>query len=137
MVRRVADPGRLRAGKAVYCAAGMDLEPEEAAAVKRRVEEAGVAFMAEFPRRHAPATLRLKELIATRLGPPRLLFCHQRSAADLPAAQPAAAGRGRSADPRLVELVDWCRYVVDRPPTARDRHDAPQQRAGRAKKTTR
>ena len=31
----------------------------------------GVAFMAEFPRRLFPATLRLKELIATRLGKPR------------------------------------------------------------------
>ena len=47
--------------------------------------------MAEFPRRHAPATLRLKELIATRLGQPRLLFCHQRSVADTPGR--SAAGR--------------------------------------------
>ena len=46
----------------------MDLRLEEAELVKQRVEEAGIAFMAEFPRRHAPATLRLKELIATRLG---------------------------------------------------------------------
>ena len=57
-------------GKAVYCAAGMDLELAEAELVKQRVEEAGIAFMVEFPRRHAPATLRLKELIATRLGAP-------------------------------------------------------------------
>ena len=55
-------------GKAVYCAAGLDLEFEEAQQVKQRIEESGIAFMAEFPRRHAPATIRLKELIATRLG---------------------------------------------------------------------
>ena len=67
------------AGKAVYCAAGMDLELAEAEAVKQRVEEAGIAFMAEFPRRHAPATLRLKELIATRLG--ALACCFAISAA--------------------------------------------------------
>ena len=72
-------------GKAVYCAAGLDLEPEEAQQIKRRVEEAGIAFVAEFPRRQAPATIRLKELIASRLGAPRLLFCHQRSVADQPA----------------------------------------------------
>ena len=55
MVWGLADPGRLRLGKAVYCAAGMDLDLDEAALVNR-VEEAGVAFVAEFPRRHAPAT---------------------------------------------------------------------------------
>ena len=98
-------------GKAVYCSAGLDLEPEEAQAIKRHVEETGIVFMAEFPRRQSPATLRLKELIATRLGQPRLLFCHQR----------------RTAANRVNHLVngrasqsatgDWCRYVVDREPT--------------------
>ena len=65
-------------GKAVYCAAALDIDPQRANEIKRRVEDSGVAFMAEFPRRHAPATLRLKELIATTLGEPRLMFCHER-----------------------------------------------------------
>ena len=56
------------AGKAVYCAVTPQLEPTEALRLKRRVEESGIAFMAEFPRRQAPATLRLKELIATQIG---------------------------------------------------------------------
>ena len=60
------------AGKAVYCAAALDFDTEQARQIKQRVEASGVAFMAEFPRRQAPATLRLKELIATRLGSPRL-----------------------------------------------------------------
>jgi predicted dehydrogenase len=102
-------------GKAVYCAAGMELELEEADLVKQRVEEAGIAFMAEFPRRHAPATLRLKELIATRLGAPRLLFCHQRSVADTPRSTPQHRGPRPPTARHLVELVDWCRYVVDQP----------------------
>jgi predicted dehydrogenase len=102
------------AGKAVYCAAGMDLALAEAEAVKQRVEEAGIAFMAEFPRRHAPATLRLKELIATRLGAPCLLFCHQRSVADMPRSAPQHHGQRPPPTRHLVELVDWCRYVVDR-----------------------
>ena len=105
------------AGKAVYCAAGLDLQPAEARALKQRVEQAGIAFVAEFPRRHTPATLRLKELIATRLGTPQLLFCHQR----LPAAErdrhPAATSSRRSVWRDLVELVDWCSYVVDKHPT--------------------
>ena len=105
------------AGKAVYCASGIDLNVAEAAQIKERVEEAGIAFMAEFPRRFAPATLRLKELIATRLGNPRLLFCHQRSVADLPGNQTACRWPRPSGSRYLVELVDWCRYVVDREAT--------------------
>jgi len=105
-----------RSGKAVYCAAGLDLDPEQAAAVKRTVEEAGIAFMAEFPRRQAPATVRLKELIATRLGEPRMLFCHRRAAVDNGSRR--AAGKSPICPGRydLLELVDWCRYVVGREP---------------------
>ncbi len=105
------------AGKAVYCAGGMDLSVEDAVRIKNRVEEAGIAFMAEFPRRYAPATLRLKELIATRLGSPRLLFCHQRSVADMPGNQSTCRWPRPSGSRFLVELVDWCRYVVDREAT--------------------
>ena len=105
------------AGKAVYCAAGMDLTLEEADLVRRQVEEAGIAFIAELPRRYAPATLRLKELIATRLGQPRLLFCHLRSAADTPGTHAAGRWPRPSGTRFLVELVDWCRYVVDREAT--------------------
>jgi predicted dehydrogenase len=104
-------------GKAVYCAAGLDLEFEQSQLVKTRVGESGIAFMVEFPRRHSPATIRLKELIATRLGTPRLVFCHQRAAAlssnpCLPARSPE-----QFAALNLMELVDWCCYVVDRQPS--------------------
>jgi len=107
-------------GKAVYCAAALDIDPDQAREVKERVETSGVAFMAEFPRRTMPATLRLKELIATRLGPPRLLYCHARKRFD-PAARrhPAATTfRYPSGMRELMELVDWCRYVVGNEPTS-------------------
>jgi predicted dehydrogenase len=104
-------------GKAVYCAAGLDLDPEEAKLVKRRVEQAGIAFMAEFPRRHAPATLRLKELIATELGTPRLVFCHQRAPAKARTNHRAAWPPQPAAIRDLIELVDWCCYVVGWAPT--------------------
>jgi len=95
------------AGKAIYCSAALDLDTNEAADVRRRVHEAGIAFMAEFPCRLAPATLRLKELMATRLGRPRLLFCNRRHTAQ------SASSRPYSADMRqLIEMVDWCRDVV-------------------------
>lgn len=93
------------ARKAIYCAVGLDLNADEAQSIKRRVEESGIAFMAEFSRRQAPATLRLKELIATRLGSPRLLFSHQRSSGDQPGFR------------HLLGQVDWCRYVADGEPT--------------------
>ena len=106
------------AGKAVYCAAAIDLKPEDTQLVKQRVEQAGIAFMAEFARRQAPATIRLKELIATRLGAPRLLFCHRRSGAEPCERRPAARSQRDAALGDLVELVDWCCYVVDRNPTS-------------------
>ena len=100
-------------GKAVYSAASLPLDPAGAEALRCRVEESGIAFMAELPRRHAAATLRLKELIATRLGPPRLLFCHRRTP------HSAATSGDPSAENRdLMELVDWCRYVAGSEPTS-------------------
>ncbi len=103
-------------GKAVYTAVSLPVEAAEAALLRQRVEDAGIAFMAELPRRSAPATVRLKELIATKLGPPRLLFCHRR----LPhATGPAAAPRTPAdIDRDLMELVDWCRYVAGSEPTS-------------------
>jgi predicted dehydrogenase len=106
------------AGKAIYCAAGLDLSADEAQQIKRRVEEAGIAFVAEFPRRQAPATIRLKELIASRLGAPRLLFCHQRSVVDAPANHLPGRNPLHPTFRYLIEQVDWCRYVVDLPPAA-------------------
>ncbi|MDC0935588.1 Gfo/Idh/MocA family oxidoreductase [Pirellulales bacterium] len=99
------------AGKAVYCSAALDLSVEQASELRQRLREAGVAFMAEFPCRLSPATLRLKELIATKLGPPRMLFCNRARAE-------AAEGRSSWGLRDVVELVDWCRYVIDREPTS-------------------
>ena len=100
------------AAKAVYCSFGLSLDPSEAQTLKRRVDESGIAFMAEFPRRQAPATHRLKELIATRLGPPQLLFCHRRLGDDGDGRNPAGCSRRNTLVQEIVELVDWCCYVV-------------------------
>ena len=102
-------------GKAVYSAVSLPVDAAEAAALRGRVEQSGIAFMAEFPRRHAAATVRLKELIATRLGRPRMLFCHRRVPHAKTAPQPRDAG---SINRDLMELVDWCRYVAGCEPTS-------------------
>ena len=104
-------------GKAVYSAISFPLEGEEAAMLRDRIDAAGIAFMAELPRRHVPATVRLKELIATRLGRPRMLFCHRRVAAGRTAA--GSPPRDRAGECRdLMELVDWCCYVADDRPSS-------------------
>jgi predicted dehydrogenase len=104
-------------GKAVYSAISFPVDPAEARLLRSRVDESGIAFMAELPRRYAPATLRLKELIATRLGQPRMLFCHRRvPLSQTPASPPP---RDRASEARdLMELVDWCRYVAGTEPTS-------------------
>ena len=102
-------------GKAVYSAISFPFDAVEADLLHRRIEESGIAFMAELPRRHAAATVRLKELIATRLGRPRMLFCHRR----VPFSGAAAAPRDRASEARdLMELADWCRYVTGVEPTS-------------------
>ncbi|MFK7767816.1 MAG: Gfo/Idh/MocA family protein [Mariniblastus sp.] len=104
------------AGKAVYSSAALDVSPGQALEIRQRIEKSGVAFMAELPRRHAPATIRLKELMATRLGPPRLLFCHER----MPLERQSDARRRGEYCPlawrNLMELADWCRYLVNSDP---------------------
>lgn len=64
--------------------------------------------MAELPRRQSPATLRLKELIATDLGAPSLIFCHQRRRTGKLSVSPQV-----EAETTLSEQVDWCCYVMD------------------------
>lgn len=108
------------AGKAVYWAADFDFDSTLAAQLTQRVDEAGIAFMAEFPRRFAPATLRLKELIATHLGRPQILFCHRRVPGDekLVKKMGTESSLRRQTEAELVGLIDWCRYVVGSEPTS-------------------
>ncbi len=101
------------AGKAVYWAGDLSVDVSQDQPVRQAIDRSGVSFMVEFPRRFAPATLRLKELIATRLGKPRMIFCHRR----MP--EQEATGKLNGLDPvkqEMLELVDWCRYVVGNPP---------------------
>ncbi len=94
-------------GKAIFCANTLEMTLEQATQLRKRILDSGVAFMAEFAPRYAPATTRLKELIVTQLGQPRLLFCHVRD----------SSGR-RSPLAALMELVDLCRFVVGREPSS-------------------
>jgi predicted dehydrogenase len=105
------------AGKAVFCGADVNLDAATMDELRVRVASTGVAFVSELPRRYAPATIRLKELIATRLGQPRILFCHRRLPHDTVDLEKSPATLQKLAHRELVELVDWCRYLVDREPS--------------------
>jgi len=106
------------ARKAVFSDSSLFVCTDAALQLKQRIEDSGIAFVTEFPRRYAPATLRLKELIATRLGPPKMLFCHYR----LPGSRHLHGFTGidelLETKRSLIELVDWCCYVVGRKPTS-------------------
>jgi predicted dehydrogenase len=104
------------AGKAVYSDARLACDPDEAKGLKQRVDQSGVAFVAGFTRRHAPATVRLMELMATRLGQPRLLFCHHRAEREGPA--PATKVGVSNGTQHLTDLVDWCCYIVGSSPSS-------------------
>lgn len=105
-------------GKAVYLGSRVHLSLCQFEEVRQAVSAAGVAFMAELPHRYAPATLRLKELLTTTLGELRLIFSHRRlsrflkrNGSPVPPPQPIVKFD-------LVELVDWCRFMVGRPPSS-------------------
>ncbi len=114
-------------GKGVFCGAELNLDFGTANRIRDRIHSSGIAFMTEFPRRFAPATLRLKELIATRLGRPRLLFCHRRLACESKDFRNSKSLDARS-QRELIELVDWCNYIVAAPPSwvQAIKHCAPQ-----------
>lgn len=99
-------------GKAIYCGSQVAMTFPEANGLKNIVDQSGVAFMSEFPKRYAPASLRLKELIATRLGKPKLLFCHRRLSPKSKLQQRASSSIAERHDRELVELIDWCSFVV-------------------------
>jgi predicted dehydrogenase len=107
------------AGKAVYCALPLTDDLAEVEALAKRIEQSGIAFMPEFARRCYPATLRLKELLATQLGPPRLILGHSRLYGFDRYALPGPTTQIAPA-PLLIDpgsfLLDWCCFVLQSHP---------------------
>jgi len=64
----------------------------------------------ELRRRYTAATMRVRELTATRLGPVKSLRV------ELPSAIPPTVSQ-------WAEVIDWCRYVVQSAVTHADYHD--------------
>jgi predicted dehydrogenase len=107
------------AGKPIYCALPIDSDAEDMDRVDALVRASGVPFMPEFARRFYPTSIRLRELLATTLGAPRLvvgqgrLFGFDRYGQPGPSTQIAPASL--MVDPGSY-LIDWCRFVFGSEP---------------------
>lgn len=105
--------------KPIYCAVPLVDAAEDLEAVADAVRSSGTPFMPELARRFYPATLRLRELLATTLGKPRLvlgygrLFGYDRYGQPGPTTQLAPV-------PLVVDpgsyLLDWCRFIFQAEP---------------------
>jgi predicted dehydrogenase len=103
-----------QARKPVYCASSLTGRPDELERIGAMVRQAGIPFMPELARRFYPATLRLRELLATTLGPPRLIVGHTRLSGYDRYSPPGPASQLLPA-PLAVDpggnILDWCRFV--------------------------
>jgi len=111
----------LAAGKPIYCALPLSSEPEELESLAALVDRSGVPFMPEFARRFYPATLRLRELLATKLGLPRLILGQNRLFGFDRYGQPGPTTQIAPAPLRIDPgsyLLDWCCFLFQDQPTA-------------------
>jgi hypothetical protein len=92
-----------RYGKPVYCAVPLERDQPHADGIRQKVRNSRLPVLMAMAPRVAPATARLQELMAGRLGPPRLLLCEQAS----PKPGPISGA-----------LLDWCALILDAIPVA-------------------
>jgi len=101
--------------KPAYLAAQIDADLPTLLELHRIASSCGQTVMPEFSHRHTPATARLRELMATRIGHPRRIKIEAQ-------APPPKDGNPRSERlpdaTRLADLFDWCRYVVGTAPVS-------------------
>jgi len=99
------------AGKAIYVVGALG---DDIASVKRLHQwssEDGLTVMPELSCRYAPTTHRLKELMATRIGPPKRIAVECYS--------PDFGGPIEEHPNReLIGQLDWCRYVAGSVPVS-------------------
>ncbi|HXG08591.1 MAG TPA: Gfo/Idh/MocA family oxidoreductase [Gemmataceae bacterium] len=108
-----------RAGRPVFCCATPEQDEVHADALCRQVQESRLPVMLEMALRFVPATLRLRELLETRLGPARTVLVEL-----IQPAQEEAASDGEAAAARLrnllggrgVGLLDWCAHLLGEEP---------------------
>lgn len=103
-----------RAGKPVYIAGTLGADRDLLNRLHQKASASHLTLMPEFTLRHTPATARLHELMATKLGRPRKVTIQ----ATPPAPHDAAASVSGTGADFLVGLLDWCRYVIRTAPVS-------------------
>jgi len=99
--------------KPAFLAGSLGEDLESIQNLHQKSQETNVLLMTEFSRRHTPATNRLRELTATRLGGVRRISI----SAQLPTPEAGEALPGQSVPTDfLVGLLDWCIYLTGRVP---------------------
>jgi predicted dehydrogenase len=92
-----------RFDKPVFCAVPLEKDEVHADATCQQVRESGLPVMMALAPRFASVTARLRELLQTQLGPPRLLLHEQ-----------IASGPGSISS----TLLDWCAFVMGAAPAS-------------------
>lgn len=103
---------RLR--KPVFLAGSLGHDRAALEALHQSAVESETLLMTEFSRRYTPATNRLRELIATRLGEARAVTVN--ALVPLPSTPGPLPGQDSERD-YLAGLLDWCQYITGRVPT--------------------
>ncbi|WP_422930816.1 Gfo/Idh/MocA family protein [Singulisphaera sp. PoT] len=108
-------------GKPVYCALPLANDLDDLERYTSLIRSSGIPFMPEFARRFYPATLRLRELLATTLGSPRLILGHNRLFGFDRYGQPGPTTQIAPA-PLMIDpgsyLLDWCCFLLQSQPTS-------------------
>lgn len=104
-------------GKPVFFAGASAIGQSAIADLAAQSAESGTTLMPDLRLRYLPATLRLRELLATKLGRPKLLRLELEPLGD--------SNRDGRLHARLVELLDWCRALVGTLPVAVERNNSP------------
>lgn len=101
-------------GRPLFVGGALAADEAGLEALRDAAASCGAMIMPELGQRYTPATSRLRELIATRLGRP----LHVEIEADAPTVPPGGQPLGRRPwDEFVARLADWCCYVIPTPPT--------------------
>lgn len=109
------------ANKPIYCALPIAADPPALEAAAALIKATQTRFMPELARRFYPVTLRLKELIATSLGKPRLVLGQSRLYGFDRYGRPGPSTQNAPV-PLAIDpggyLLDWCRFIFEGAPIA-------------------